>query len=160
LWTLEELDNVVGEYPDILENRNINIFKGDMPGLVYLISIVADDVDKSTNSLSLDYCSMYDVDNRRCLVYNHRPDVCKTYGDQKYASCPYENYTEDGSLTEALMNNKEYIEGLHSTAPSQPLNFLKDYAEPWLERFEHSKIETPEYYEWWQELPELNFIRS
>jgi Fe-S-cluster containining protein len=157
VWDMEEMDKLYSNYPEIFSK--VSIFKGEIPGTVYLIKVKTEDID-DTNSVNIDYCSMYDEDNRRCSVYDCRPNVCKTYGDPKYASCPYENYKEEGELTDLLVHNKDLAENLHKIAPTNPGVYIQDFVLPWIERFEESKKESHEYYDWWEKLPEPNFIRT
>jgi len=152
LWTLEEVDNLFSNHPEVFEN--IALFKGEIVGTLYLIRLD----DKTKTSVNLEYCSMYDNDNRRCMVYDSRPNICKTYGDPKYAPCPYDGYKE-GELLNLVKSNPKLADEMHRMVGNNPQNYLEDFIKPWAERFIASK-DTEEYYTWWENLPEANFIRN
>ena len=159
LWNMEEVDSLFTMHgPDSEIMQNLTITKGEQEGTVYLMRINPDDI--SGNSIVVDYCAMYDQDNRRCSVYNERPVVCKTYGDPKYATCPYTDYRKEGALVDLVKNNKELSERLHTIVPSNPVNLYQDYFKPWGERFQESKKTNPEWFEWWEKLPTANFVRK
>lgn len=156
LWTMEEIDNLYSNHPEAFEG--LALFKGEVPGTMYALRVSKDDVDE-TNSVKIEYCSMYDVDNRRCSVYDSRPIVCRTYGDEKYAACPYKEYTGEGDLLELLKRDRDKANALHRIAQTNSIKYLEDFIFPWVKRFEASKETNPEWFEWWENLPEPNFIR-
>lgn len=156
-WTMTELDNLVSVHgTEILEDKAL--FKGELPGLVYIIKMDQENT-KDGDSVHLDYCAFYDIDNRRCSVYHQRPVVCATYGDPEYNECPYQAFanSEPGTLTDFIVNNREVAGQMHKTAVSHPQKFAQDFIIPFVESFEASD---PEYNEWWESLPEANFIRQ
>ena len=44
-----------------------------------------------------DKCVFYD---NGCTIYNERPEICRDYGEKKYAQCPF-------NLLEAMPDSKE-----------------------------------------------------
>lgn len=156
VWTLEEMDNLYANFPEAF--KDITIGKGEIPGTMYLIRIPKDDID-AQNNVRIEYCAMYDVDNRRCGVYSARPSVCRTYGDPEYATCPYTDYREQGALEALARFDIKLADKLHSLAPTNPENYLRDFITPWVERFDAAKKDHPEYWEYWEKLPTLNFKR-
>jgi Fe-S-cluster containining protein len=150
-----ELDQLISEHgPDIMKDRVI--FQGEFPGAVYII----DRPEEGVTDVRLDYCTFYDQDNRRCSVYKSRPDICKTYGDPKYNCCPFEDFTEEGSLTKFLIENPNASRILHRDACSDPVAYNRDFVLPFVEGFRESRKENPEWWEWWESLTEANFIRQ
>jgi len=155
LWNIEELDDMISEY-GIKTLKGKAVFKGEIPGHVYLIEVDADNHEKE---ITLDYCSFYDKEKENCSVYNRRPSVCRTYGDPKYNSCPFEAFGESpvGTLTEFAMANPEVVGKMHLTAGQHPMEFMEDFIQPFVERFLQSN---PEYINWWEGLPRANFKRN
>ncbi len=154
LFTMMELDNIITTGVEKMQGKVL--FKGEVPGTVYIINRPPEGVD----TVSLDWCAFYDEDNQKCSIYEQRPNVCKTYGDPKYNRCPYDEYTEPGELQKLNEENPKLALSLHKTIGSNPEAYLEDYLRPWVEAFEKSKEKNPEYNEFWEGLPTPNFIRD
>jgi len=146
-----EIDNIITKDVNILEGKVI--LKGEIPGMAYIINRPPTGVTK----LKLDYCAFYDVEKENCSIYEDRPNICKTYGDPKYNSCPYENYSEPGALTKLLDDDPGLAQSLHVTAVTNEQAYLNDFIDPFVEAFKNSD---QEYMTWWESLPAPNFIRN
>jgi Fe-S-cluster containining protein len=134
--------------------KGVFIFKGEVPGMVYLIRVNPD-----MDNVRLDYCAFYDPDKNNCSVYEKRPMVCQTYGDPKYNTCPYDGLTEE-ELSEMISNSPETAKEMHREAKSEPIAYAKEFIIPWVKAWEKAEKENPEYEEWWEGLPAANFIRN
>lgn len=156
LWTMEEIDELVEQFPDALKDKTF--VKGDVPGTAYILFRPSEQ-DLESGETRVDNCVFYDEDNRRCSIYQARPNVCKTFGDPKYASCPYEDLTET-DLLELLKMPNNYADKMHALANTQPENYLADFILPWVKRFDESKKKNPEWFEWWENLPVVNWTRE
>ncbi len=154
LFTMLELDNLINDNDSAMEGKIL--YKGEVPGTVYIINRPPDGV----NNIVLDYCAFYSIETKNCSIYDHRPSVCSAYGNPKYNRCPYDEYTEPGELQKLNEDNPELAVSLHGTIGSNPEAYLEDFLKPWVEAFNNSKEENPEYYEFWEELPAPNFIRN
>lgn len=156
LWTMEEIDELVEQFPDALKRKTF--VKGEVPGMAYIL-IKPSKRDLELGETHIDSCAFYDEDNRRCSIYQARPNVCKTFGDPKYATCPYDGLTET-DLIELLKMPNKYAEKMHILADSQPENYFVDFILPWSERFNNSKEKNPEWFEWWENLPLVDWTRE
>ncbi len=153
-WNIEEFDNLVTARPEILQE--IVILKAEMPGLIYILDKETTSNPDANNSIGLNYCKFYDTDKNCCDVYEHRPAVCKTYGDPKYNSCPYEGFSAN-ELQELNTRDSELATRMHKTAGNNPEVFGNEFILPFVERFLASD---PEYIKWWEGLPTANFVRN
>ncbi len=154
LFSMTDIDNIITEDEEAMSGKII--LKGEIPGMVYIIHRPPDGVQ----DIKLDYCAFFDVEKGQCSIYNNRPHVCTTYGNSKYNSCPYEDYTEPGELTKLNRENPELALSLHKTASSNPEAFWEDFLKPYTEAFINTKEKNPEYMEFWEKLPVSNFIRN
>ncbi len=153
LWTMQEMDNLVTEHGmEILEG--IHMFQGEIPGMIYLIR-----VNPNISEAKLDYCAFYDPDTMGCSVYGKRPIVCQTYGDPEYNECPYDGMTDD-EIIELAEKDPETMMQKHADAKSFPEKYYQDFIDPWIKAWEQAKTTNPEYSEWWEKLPQANFIRK
>ncbi len=154
IFKLTDVDAIFEEDETVMDGK---IFmRGEIPGTVYIINRPPDGV----STIVLDYCAFYDSTAERCTIYKNRPDVCKTYGDPKYSSCPYEDYSAPGELTKLKEEQPDLAETLHISANSNPGIFAEEFINPYVEAFERSQKENPEYMKFWESLPEPNFIRD
>jgi hypothetical protein len=96
------------------------------------------------------------MENQKCSVYEHRPNICSTYGDPKYNACPYEGLSDD-ELVALVDKDPEKALALHKTAFTDPLTYGNDFIMPFVDSFMASD---PEYMTWWEKLPKSNFVRK
>ncbi len=154
LFTLEEIDEIFTHNEKAMEGKTF--FKGEIPGMVYILNRPPKDV----STIVLDYCAFYDTEKKNCSIYDQRPNICKTYGDPKYNSCPYDEYREPGALAKLKETDPELAETLHGTANNNTELYIKDFVTPFVERMKKSEKDNPEYMEFWNSLPTPNFIRN
>lgn len=156
-WTMSEFDEVVTASPEVL--KEVVLFKGELPGLIYVINKAQVLEADETNSVKIDYCHFYDTEKKCCSIYDLRPAVCSTYGDPKYNACPYDGMSED-ALEELVRRDPEGASAMHKTAGSDPIAFGRDHVIPYVKAFKETVKEHPEYMEVWEKLPQSNFIRK
>jgi len=159
-WSFSEIDDLISAKPEIL--KRILLFKAEIPGFVYVIdneAVERGQQEHLKNTSKIEYCAFYDHDNKCCSVYEHRPFVCSTYGQPEYNACPYGDMSEF-DLLELIVKHPEVAQEMHSTAEMHPEKILQDYLEPYHKKFMEFRKENPEYFELWDSLPEVNFIKK